>query len=270
MSRIDLDAYFRRIGYSGPATATLATLRALCHLHPAAITFENLDPLMKRPVSLDIEALADKLIRRGRGGYCYEQNTLFEAVLRVLGFSVETLAARVQWNAPPGAVGPRYHMVLRIALPEGEYIADTGFGRLTLTAPLHLAPGIEQTTPHGPHRLVRIGDEFQLQARLGEQWLPVFLLSLQPEAPADWEVANWYTSTNPASVFTRSLMAACPVGDRRYGLINNDLRIHYPDGRTARRILKTSDELASVLRTDFRISLPVGCEPTLDRIIAEA
>ena len=174
MSRIDLDAYFRRIGYSGRATATLDTLQALCHLHPAAITFENLDPLMKRPVSLDIGAVADKLIHQGRGGYCYEQNTLFEAVLLELGFSVHTLAARVQWNAPQGKVGPRYHMVLRIALPEGVHIADAGFGRLTLTAPMRLAPGMEQPTPHGPHRFVQIGDEFQLQAKIGEQWLRSF------------------------------------------------------------------------------------------------
>jgi N-hydroxyarylamine O-acetyltransferase len=270
MSRIDLNAYFRRVGYSGPATATLDALQMLCRLHPAAIAFENLDPLMKRPVKLDIEALADKLIHRGRGGYCYEQNTLFEAVLRALGFSVETLAARVQWNVPPGKVGPRYHMVLRIDLPGGVYIADAGFGGLTLTAPLRLMADIEQPTPHGLHRFVRIGDEFQLQAKLGENWVSVFLLSLQTEAPADWEVANWYTSTNPNSVFTHSLMAACPVGDRRLGLVNNDLRIHYPDGRTDRRILKTSDELASVLRNDFRIDLPDGCAAAFDRIIAGA
>lgn len=268
MSRIDLNAYFRRIGYSGPAAATLDTLQELCHLHPAAITFENLDPLMKRSVSLDIDAVADKLIQRGRGGYCYEQNTLFEAVLQDLGFSVTTIAGRVQWNAPPGKVGPRYHMVLRIELPDGVYIADTGFGRLTLTAALRLVPDLEQTTPHGLHRFVRIDDEYQMQAKLGEQWLPVFQLALQRQAPADWEVANWYTSTSPNSVFTHSLMAACPVGDSRLGLINNDLRIHHPDGRTDRRLLKTPDELAAVLRNDFRINLPEGCAATFDRVIA--
>lgn len=270
MSRIDLDAYFRRIGYAGPAHATLDTLQALCHLHPAAIPFENLDPLMKRPVTLDRDALVDKLIHRRRGGYCYEQNTLFEAVLRDIGFSVTTLAGRVQWNASPDKVGPRYHMVVRIELPEGVYIADTGFGRLTLTAALRLVPDLEQTTPHGPHRFVRIGDEYQLQAKLGERWLPVFQLALLRQAPADWEVANWYTSTSPNSVFTHSLMAACPVGERRLGLINNDLRIHYPDGRSDRRILKTSEELASVLQNVFRINLPDGCAATLDRVIAGA
>jgi N-hydroxyarylamine O-acetyltransferase len=270
MSPLDLDAYFKRIGYCGPGTATLDTLQALCRLHPAAIPFENLDPLMRRPVSLDIGAVVDKLVHQRRGGYCYEQNTLYEAVLRALGFSVATLAGRVQWNVPPGRVGPRYHMVVRIDLPEGVYVADTGFGGLTLTAALRLAADIEQPTPHGLHRFVRMGDELQLQAKLGGNWAPIFLLSLQLQAPADWEVANWYTSTNPNSIFTHSLMAACPVGDCRYGLINNDLRIHHPNGRTDRRLLKTSDELASVLRNDFRINLPEGYAAAFDRVIAAA
>ncbi len=270
MALIDLDSYFARIGYSGPRTATLETLQALHLLHPVAIPFENLDPLMKRPVPLELKALAAKLVDQGRGGYCYEQNTLFAGVLEALGFSVATLAARVQWNVPPGTITPRYHMVLRIDLPEGRYIADVGFGRLTLTAPLLLTPELEQSTPHGPHRLIRIGDEFQLQAKLGGQWAPIFQLSLQEQAPADWEVANWFTSTNPASIFTQGLMAARPVGDRRYGLFNNDLRIHHPDGRIERRTLKTPEELASVLRDDFRIRIPQGSDEMFNRLISIA
>jgi len=267
MALIDLDSYFARIGYSGPGAATLQTLQALHLLHPVAIPFENLDPLMKQPVPLELKALATKLVDQGRGGYCYEQNTLFAGVLGALGFSVATLAARVQWNLPPGTIGPRHHMVLRIDLPEGPYIADVGFGRLTLTAPLHLAPDIEQSTPHGPHRLIRVDDEFQLQAKLGQQWAPIFQLALQEQTPADWEVANWFTSTNPGSIFTHSLMVARPVGDCRYGLFNNDLRIHHPDGRTERRTLKTPDELASVLRNDFRIRMPQGSDEVFDRLI---
>ena len=270
MAAIDLDSYFARIGYSGPRTATLETLQALHLLHPVAIPFENLDPLMKRPVPLELKALAAKLVDQGRGGYCYEQNTLFAGVLEALGFSVATLAARVQWNVPPGTITPRYHMVLRIDLPEGRYIADVGFGRLTLTAPLRLAPELEQSTPHGPHRLIRIGDEFQLQAKLGGQWAPIFQLSLQEQAPADWEVANWFTSTNPASIFTQGLMVARPVGDRRYGLFNSDLRIHHPDGRIERRTLKTPEELASVLRNDFRIRIPQGSDEMFNRLISIA
>src|SRR5262245_56393740 len=138
MSDIDLAASLARSGYAGAPVATLDTLQVLHGLHPAAITFENLDPLLKRPVRLDLDVLMSKLVAQGRGGYCYEHNTLFAAVLRRLGYGVVTLAARVQWGAPKGVVRSRSHMVLRVELPQGSYIADVGFGLLTLTAPLQL------------------------------------------------------------------------------------------------------------------------------------
>ena len=97
---IDLDAYFARIGYDGPRTPTLETLRALHLLHPAAIAFEAIDVLLDRGIDLDPAAVDAKLITAGRGGYCYEQNGLFKRVLTALGFEVEGLIARVQWGAP--------------------------------------------------------------------------------------------------------------------------------------------------------------------------
>src|SRR5712691_950806 len=109
MTEIDLKSYFGRIGYSAGWAPRLESLQALHRLHPAAITFENLDPLMKRPVRLELHALISKLVNQERGGYCYEQNTLFATVLRTLGYSVSTLAARVLWNAPEGVVRPRTH-----------------------------------------------------------------------------------------------------------------------------------------------------------------
>ncbi len=85
---VDIDAYFQRIGYRGTAEPTVETLRALHHLHPLAIPFENLSPVLGWPVPLDLPSVERKLIREGRGGYCYEQNTLFAAVLRQLGLHV--------------------------------------------------------------------------------------------------------------------------------------------------------------------------------------
>ena len=265
MSAIDLDAYFARVGYDGSRAPTLDTLRALHRFHPAAIAFENLDPLLKRPVRLDIGALMDKLVHAGRGGYCYEHNILFQAALRAIGFTVASLAARVQWNVPPGTDTPRYHMLLRIDLPDGPYIADVGFGRLTLTAPLRLAAGIEQQTPHGLYRLVAIGSEFQMQTRLEGTWSPIYQLSLQEQTHSDWEAANWYTSTHPESRFTRGLMAARCDEHCRYGLFNMDLRV-YREGSTERRRLKSAPELVAVLRDTFRMKLPEGCDALFERL----
>ena len=94
-SPIDLDAYFRRVGHDGPTAPTLATLAALQAAHAGAIAFENLDVLLGRPIPLDAGALQDKLVRRRRGGYCFEQNSLFRLVLEALGFKLAALSARV-------------------------------------------------------------------------------------------------------------------------------------------------------------------------------
>jgi N-hydroxyarylamine O-acetyltransferase len=112
MSEVDLDAYFVRIGYSGPRRPTLAVLKAIHALHPASIPFENIDVLLKQPIRLDATSLHAKMVQKQRGGYCYEQNTYFQKILEATGFSVRSIAARVLWHAPLGTVPPRNHMLL--------------------------------------------------------------------------------------------------------------------------------------------------------------
>jgi N-hydroxyarylamine O-acetyltransferase len=264
VSAFDLEPYLARIGYSGPKIATLGTLRDIAALHPAAIPFENLDVLLKRPIRLDPDSLMSKLVHQARGGYCFEHNTLLQAALRELGFSVSAHAARVQWRQPEGALNARTHMVLRVRLPEGDVLVDAGFGGLTLTAPLRFAMQAVQETPHGSYRLVPVGEEVQLQAMIGGAWEPVYLVSLHEQQPADWEMANWFTSTHPTSRFTRELMAARPVGGDRLGLLNNALSIHRADGTTERRKLETPSVLAAVLRDEFGIDLPEGGAAVLE------
>src|ERR1700693_5745426 len=142
----DLDAYLARIGYSGPRRADVATLRAIHGLQPTAIPFENLDPLLGRPVALDLASLQAKLVGGRRGGYCYELNTLLAAALEALGFLVVRLGARVRWRAPPERPdGARTHMLLRVDLAEGPYLADVGFCGRAFPPPPPPAPHSEQT-----------------------------------------------------------------------------------------------------------------------------
>jgi N-hydroxyarylamine O-acetyltransferase len=225
---------------------------------------------MGRPVSLALDAVAAKLLTGGRGGYCYEHNTLFLAVLRALGMSVRSVAARVLWNLPPGRTMPRIHMLLHVRLPEGEYLADVGFGRLTLNAPLRLAPHVEQPTSHGVYRLLPRGDEFAMQALLDGTWRELYQLTLAEELPVDWEVANWYTSSNPDSIFTRSLMVTRSEGDARYALLDDRFRIYRPGGIVEQRIMATPEALAVLLENEFAIRLPRGCETVLARFAAKS
>lgn len=263
----DLDAYLLRIGYEGARTPTLETLRAIHLRHVDAIPFENLDPLLKRPVRLDVESLQQKMVRGGRGGYCYEQNLLLGSALTALGFRVTPLAARVFWNAAvSGTTPPRSHMLLLLD-PGGEpYIADAGFGVMTLTGPLRLAPGTEQTTPHEPYRLVRAGEEFMLEAKIRGEWRPLYRFGLHEQLLPDIEVYNWYLSNHPGSRFVTGLMAARAAPDCRYTVLNNEFTVHRLNGTSERRVLASAAELREVLTGPLRLKLPEG--PELDVALA--
>jgi N-hydroxyarylamine O-acetyltransferase len=262
---IDLNAYFGRIGYAGPRSASLAVLRAIHAAHPQAIAFENLDPLMRVPVRIDAHSIQDKLIRAGRGGYCYEQNGLLMRVLRALGFEVTGLSARALFGHASGST-PRTHMLLKVETEEGPHIADVGFGSRTLSAPLRLEERIEQQTPHGFYRLIRAGAYLEEQACIDGEWKSLYRFTFEEQTPQDYEVCNWYHSTNPNSYFTTKLMVSRLDADRRLGLFNNQFAIHSADGRTERRVLSNPAEIANVLERDFRIALSTPRQALLDAI----
>jgi len=253
---LDLDAYLNRIGYSGPRAASLDMLKALHLLHPQAIPFENLDPFLGRPVSLDADTLQDKLIRAGRGGYCYEQNLLFMRVLQDLGFSVSGLAARVLWGRPEDALTPRSHMLLKIELEGRTWLADVGFGGLTQTAPLLLEPGLVQQTPHEPFRIVEKDGYYHAQAEVGGEWRTLYRFDLSDHHEIDYAIASYYLSTNPASHFITGLIAARALPDRRYALAGNRLTVHHLNGPSKRREIATAGALAETLEQLFAITLP--------------
>jgi N-hydroxyarylamine O-acetyltransferase len=262
---IDLEAYFQRIGYAGDCAPTIETLRALHVRHTEAIAFENLNPLLGWPVRLDLESLQQKMVRDGRGGYCFEQNILFKHALDALGFRVTGLAARVLWGAAENTVTARTHMLLRVDLDGQPYIVDVGFGGVTLTGPLRLETDIEQATPHEPFRLLKANDEFIEQVNIQGNWLSLYRFSLQDTLLPDYEVTNWYLSNHPDSRFVTGLLAARAAPDRRYALRNNQFAVHHLKGHTERRILANADEMRETLENAFHLTLPDT--PDLDELL---
>ncbi|PAU60426.1 arylamine N-acetyltransferase family protein [Pseudomonas indica] len=266
----DLAAYFDRIGYRGDPQPTLDTLRQLHVLHTEAIPFENLSPFLGEPVELDQPALEDKLIHRGRGGYCYEHNLLFSRMLQALGFEVAGLAARVRLNQPDHVQTPRTHMLLRVRLDEGDYLADVGFGGLTQTAPLKLVPDMEQATPHEPFRLLHADGLYTLQALVAGDWRTLYQFDLQEQQLPDYQLASWYLSHHPQSHFVTGLMLARTEPGLRHALHNNRYTLHHLGGASEKRELASVDELLDVLQTQFRIRLPEipGMRDKLERLLA--
>ncbi|WP_437888558.1 arylamine N-acetyltransferase [Phytobacter sp. V91] len=200
-----LDAYFARIDFAGKPDVSIDTLRSLHALHNAAIPFENLDVVLPREIELTDEAIFNKLVVARRGGYCFEQNGLFERVLREIGFNVRSLLGRVVLSNP-AQMPPRTHRVLLVTLDDQQWLADVGFGGQTLTAPVRLAANIEQETPHGLYRLQPAGTDWILQFRHHEKWQSMYQLEIGPQYQADFVMGNFHSAHWPQSHFRHHLL----------------------------------------------------------------
>ena len=249
------DRYLARIGYRGERAPTLAVLRELHRLHPLAIPFENLDPFTGRRVAIDVDSIAAKLVDQRRGGYCFEHNTLFAHALTRFGFSVTPLSARVLFGRAPDAVTACTHMLLRVDIDGAPWIADVGFGGVTLCAPLELMSRDAQLTPHEPARIDETddGSAYLLLVQIGGAWKPVYRFDMRRTEPVDYEVSNWYTSTSPDVLFTNYLLACRPLPDGRATLFNDRYSEYDRQWRCRERTLGSARELDACLRERFDI-----------------
>ena len=252
---IDLGAYCRRIGYSGPLAPTLATLRALHEAHVGSISFENLNPLLGIPVGLDSESLQRKMVFGRRGGYCFEQNLLFKDVLEAIGFRVHGLAARVRMGTTDTRA--RTHMVLRVAADGRDYLADVGFGGDGLLEPVPLIAGTDLNLPIVPVRLLAQDGLWVLQAKQTGDWSDLYAFTLEPQERVDYQVANFYTANWPESVFRKSLTAQRVRRHERLILRNRDLTI-LRLGETQKREIRSAAEATLILDRLFGVEVPAG------------
>jgi N-hydroxyarylamine O-acetyltransferase len=197
---MDLDAYLARLGVARPEAPTLEALRALHVAHLAAFPFHNLTIQRRRAVTVDTDSIAQRFFEPGGGGYCFEQNTLLGAALRELGFRVTTLLGRV------GSPDRRAlnHMLLRVDIDGRPWIADVGFGGQTPLEPLPLEEG--RVRQDGlEYELRRDADHWILTLHCGGESEDMYEFSGAPHTAGDVEMANWYTSTHPASIFRNTL-----------------------------------------------------------------
>jgi N-hydroxyarylamine O-acetyltransferase len=255
---LDVDAYLRRVGLAGDATVrppSLASLSRLHEAHVATIPFENLDVLLGRPIRLELGSVEAKLVGARRGGYCFEHNRLFMAVLEHLGYEVISLAARVRLGATD--LRPRTHMLLRVDLAGGPYLADVGFGGEGPIRPIPLAAAEEVWVGAWGCRLRREGELWVLQGHARGDWTDLYAFTLERHFPADYEMANHYTSTHPQSRFVRNLTAQRSWPDRRIVLLNRDLVLQGPGSTEASRI-RGPEDLLEVLERHFGMSFPPG------------
>ena len=253
----DLQAYCARVRYEGRRTPDFDVLAALIEHHALALPFENLDVLLGRPIPLDASSLQEKLIRGGRGGYCFEHNALLEGVLRQIGFDVTAHMGRGRWRVPAGVTLPRTHMVLTVAVAGERFLVDGGYGGVGLTAPLRLDCEDAQPSLFEAQRVLTSAHERLVQALVAGEWRDLYTFTDEPLPPVDFEVANWYTSTHPASRFRQNLIVSCATRDARSVLYNRELST-YGRGAKETRTVDDPDELLEVLSSRFGLSFPAG------------
>ena len=252
---LDLEGYLERIGYSGNQQPVHAVLEAIHLAHATHIPFENLDILLQRPIRLDLASLQAKLVSGGRGGYCFEQNLLFSAVLQRLGFSVTQLAARVLYRSR--RKHPRTHMLLLVDVEGATWLADVGFGLEGLLLPVPFGSQREARQFGWTYRVVEANGEWTLQSSRNGSWMDLYSFSLEPCLAVDFEPANHYSATHPGSRFVRTLAVQLPAPEVRYMLRNRELVLDR-GATVTRRMLADDDELLAVLAETFGLRFPAG------------
>ncbi|MFE2989194.1 arylamine N-acetyltransferase [Streptomyces sp. NPDC059262] len=244
------DAYLRRIATPHPAAPTALALRTLHLAHQRAVPFENLSIHLGEDISIDEEAIVAKLVDRRRGGFCYELNGGFSALLTALGFEVSLLQARVYGEE--GHLGIPYdHLALRVRTVDGaDLLADVGFGAHS-HFPLDFGERGEQRDPGGVFRITETKEGDLLVSKDGA---PEYLLEQRPRELRDFEVGRWYNSTSPRSPFTRSLVCSLITDEGRLTLSGRTLKTTAGGERHSRQL--TSDrEVLDTYRESFGIEL---------------
>jgi len=255
---MDIDAYLHRINYRGSLAPTAQTLRDLQLAHLLAVPFENLSIHSAESIILNDDALFEKIVRRRRGGFCYELNGLFAALLRELGFEVTMLSAGVA-NAE-GIFGPDFaHMSLLVVVhdsdPAKRWLADVGFGDSFLE-PLELDSRVEQTQGERAYRIVADQAHLILMQRESDgEWKGQYRFTLEAYGYADYAEMCRYHQTSPLSHFTRARVCTRATPEGRVTLSEMRLITTIHGQERTERLLKSDAEYTSVLKEHFGITM---------------
>jgi N-hydroxyarylamine O-acetyltransferase len=248
---LNIEAYLERINYQGSLTPTAETLRQLQVAHLLAVPFENLSIHAKQPIVLEDNALFSKIVEGRRGGFCYEANGLFAALLRALGFQVAMLSAGVANSE--GGFGPDFdHMTLMVTLKQ-RWLADVGFGD-SFREPLLLDEPGEQIQGRRAYQLVPDGNHLILRHRDNhDRWKAGYRFTLQPYNYSDYMEMCRYHQTSPQSHFTQARICSRATEEGRVTLSEMRFIQTSENGERQERTLANQEEYEAMLREHFGI-----------------
>ncbi|NHQ87531.1 arylamine N-acetyltransferase [Iodobacter sp. HSC-16F04] len=246
----EIRLYLERINYSGSTAAGLPTLTALHQAHMRHIPFENLDIHLGIAIDLSLPALFDKIILKKRGGFCYELNYLFLALLSSLGFSTQLISAQV-FNGK--SYGPAFdHLLLLITLDQQQYIADVGFGD-SFQTPLLIHP---QKNDHAAYQIMQNDQTYTvMQKKSNHEYKPQYQFTLNAYDITDFAEMCIYQQTSPASHFTQKSVCSIATAEGR-NTISNDCVIQSKNGHRTLHHIEDVAEYRQYLLRLFQMQLP--------------
>jgi N-hydroxyarylamine O-acetyltransferase len=249
---LDVNAYLQRIGYNGPTTPTADTLRGIHRAHMLSVPFENLDIGMGRKIICNEDLLIRKIVGQNRGGFCYEMNGAFAALLRALGFKVTLLSARVPCE--DGSDGPEFdHLALRVDLEE-PWLADVGFGDC-FVEPLRFEVGKEQREGARTFLIMQEDKTYHLdRTDPGAVRKRQYSFTLTPRRLEDFAAMCHYHQTSPESPFTRKRVCSMATLEGRITLADNKLIITR-NGNREERVVGSEEERRAALKGYFNVML---------------
>ena len=249
---MDVQAYLRRIDNQGSLTLDIDLLRSLHRAHLFTVPFENLDIHLRREIVCDESRILHKIVNEKRGGFCYELNGAFAALLRALGFRVTLLSCRVARQ--DGSYGPEFdHLTLPVDLAE-PWLADVGFGDCFLE-PLRLGFRSEQEQSGRVYRLAAANAVFGLEVMAEGRWKKEYAFTLQPRELSDFAGMCHYHQTSPESHFTRQRICSLATLEGRITLSDEKL-IETRERSRQERLLSGDREWRSTLHDLFGVVLP--------------
>ncbi|MYT75402.1 MULTISPECIES: arylamine N-acetyltransferase [unclassified Streptomyces] len=259
-AELDLDAYLERIGFSGSRDATLKTLGRLQHAHTTSIPFENVHAVLGLPLPVDLDSVQERLVRRRRGGYCFEHVILFAAALERLGFDLTGISGRITLGAP--RITPATHAMVVVRFPDDAraWLCDVGFGSGP-TAPIELADGATLEAHGWRYRLERrpgaLADSWTTYQYGAEGWTGRNTFVLVQQYPVDYRVGSHYVGTHPRSPFVTRLFAQRFTGAEHHQLDGTTWKVFTPDGACVEKEVGP-EQIGELLADTFDIALTPG------------
>ena len=250
---MSIDTYIKRIKYIGDLNPTLKVLKKLQNAHLLTVPFENLDIIAGKSIELNIEKLFDKIVLNNRGGFCYELNGLFFELLRIVGFEVKMVSARV-FDKKRGLGAEFDHMAIIARIDDSDYLTDVGFGEFAF-APLELELNKNQEDERGWFKIEEYdADYLQISKEENKKWIPEYIFSLQARELNEYEEMCRYHQTSPDSHFTWKRICSLPTKNGRITITGNTLKITSQENHTEKHI-ENEIELNKYLKKYFNITI---------------